>query len=228
MKRFLFSLFILSYIITISAKAQEKGTFTDVRDGHLYKFVKINNQTWMAENLAYLPGVNRVADSQFEGKCFYVYGYNSDNLYESAKEANYKKYGALYNWKAAIESCPDGWHLPTDQEWREMEKYLGMKDETGKRGWIGSGDIGKKLKSTSGWNMNGATDETGFNILPAGCRGYHGFESLGFCTYFWTATPAGGDNSWRRGFCGDENGFNREEERRYFGISVRCVKDQER
>jgi len=225
MKHFLFTCLFLFCIITLSAQGQEEGTFTDIRDGHVYKSIKIGNQTWMAENLNYLPQVYRVADSKFEGNRFYVYGYDGENLSEAKATANYENYGVLYNWDAAITSCPEGWHLPTDEEWREMEKYLGMKYEPLSRGWIGSGDVGKKLKSTSGWKMNSGTDETGFHTLPAGCRGYNGFESLGFCGYFWTASPAGGDNGWRRGFCGDDNGSCREEERRYFGVSVRCLKN---
>jgi uncharacterized protein (TIGR02145 family) len=209
-----------------SSKAQKAGTFTDTRDGHVYQLVKIGKQVWMAENLAYLPRVNRVSDSQFEGKCFYVYGYNGENLSEATAGPNYKKYGVLYNWDAANGSCPEGWHLPTDQEWNELEKCLAMNtDETVTRGWRGSGSAGKKLKSASDWKMNGGTAETGFHALPGGCRGYEGYGSLGFCAYFWTSSPAGGDDGWRRGYCGDDNGSCREEERRYFGLSVRCVKD---
>jgi len=209
-----------------SVQAREEGTFTDTRDGHVYQWVKIGNQTWMSGNLAYLPRVNRVSDSRYEGKCFYVYGYDGENLLEAKAGANYKKYGVLYNWEAAIKSCPEGWHLPVEKEWRELEKYLEMNtNEAATRGWRGSGNVGKKLKFASGWKMNGGTDETGFHVLPGGCRGYDGFGSLGFCAYFWTASPAGGDDGWRRGYCGDDSGSCREEERRYFGLSVRCVKD---
>ena len=222
---FVFNFFFLTGALFFSTQAQETGTFTDIRDGQVYKWVKIGSQTWMAENLAYLPRVNYVSDSQFDGKCYYVYGYNGDNISDAVAEANYKKYGVLYNWDAAVESCPEGWHLPTDQEWKEMERFLGMTDEVDHREWRYSGDVGKKLKSTSGWKLNGGANDVGFNALPGGCRGYQGFGSLGFCAYFWTASPAGGDNGWRRGFCGDDNGSCREEDRRYFGISVRCIKD---
>ena len=226
MKHLLIIWIALTAMGLMGIQAREEGTFTDNRDGHVYQWVKIGEQTWMAENLAYLPRVNRVSDSQFEGKIFYVYGYNGENLSEAMAEFNYKKYGVLYNWEAANGSCPEGWHLPTEKEWKELEKCLGMNtDGTVTRGWIGSGNVGKKLKSASGWKMNGGTDETGFHALPGGCRGYEGYGSLGFCAYFWTASPAGGDDGWRRGYCGDDNGSCREAERKYFGLSVRCVKD---
>jgi uncharacterized protein (TIGR02145 family) len=210
----------------ISVRAQESGTFTDVRDGRVYKWIKIGDQTWMAENLAFLPQVNRVGDSRFEGECFYVYGYDGEDLKEAKTGANFKNYGVLYNWEAAGKSCPEGWHLPTDQEWKELEAYLGMDpNETDKREWRNTGAVGKKLESPTGWMTGGGTDEKGFQILPGGCRGYEGFGSLGYCAYFWTASPVDNDNAWRRSFCGDDTGSSREEERKYFGLSVRCVKD---
>ncbi|MBN2244299.1 MAG: fibrobacter succinogenes major paralogous domain-containing protein [Candidatus Aminicenantes bacterium] len=180
----------------------------------------------MAENLAYLPQVNRADASQFNGGCSYVYGYDGEDITEAKSKETYKKYGTLYNWDAARESCPSGWHLPSDEEWRELEKYLGMAaDELGAREWRQSGEVGRKIKSASGWEINGGRNEFNFHVLPGGCRGYDGFGSLGFCAYFWTASSAGNDNAWRRGFCGDDNGSCREEDRRYFGLSVRCVKD---
>jgi uncharacterized protein (TIGR02145 family) len=206
--------------------AQDAGIFIDDRDGNVYEWVRIGNQTWMAVNLAYLPRMNHVSDSQFEGKCFYVYNYNIKNSYKARQSVNYKKYGVLYNWVAALDCCPKGWHLPSDQEWIELEKHLGMDPAESKcREWRSSGSVGYKLKSTSGWETGNGTNESGFNALPGGCRGYGGFESLGHCAYFWTASPAGGDNGWRRGLCGDDNGSACEEDRRYFGFSVRCLKD---
>ena len=179
----------------------------------------------MSENLAYLPSVNRVDDALFDGKCYYVYGFNSTRLGEARELDSYKIYGALYNWEAAQASCPDGWHLPSDKEWQELEIFLGMADEAGGRGWRAEGEVGNKLKSASGWITNMGTDASGFNALPAGCRGYQGFQSMGYCAYFWTSSPAGGDNGWRRGICGDDSGVARNEDRRYFGISVRCIKN---
>jgi uncharacterized protein (TIGR02145 family) len=216
-------LFIISYLLN----AQDRGTFIDPRDNIEYEWIKVGDQVWMAENLAYLPSVNEVLNAQFDSECYYIYGYDGTTLEEATTHPMYRKYGVLYNWVAANNSCPEGWHLPDDKEWILLEQQLGLsEDESAMRGWRGSGKTGKKLKSAEGWYTNTGTNEAGLDILPGGCRGYRGFESEGYCAYFWTASPAGGDNGWRRGFCGDDTGTNRGEERRYFGISVRCIQNK--
>jgi len=217
---------ILLLIILPPIQAQVSGEFTDERDGHVYCWIEIGDQTWMAENLVYLPAVNPVSDALFDGSCFYVYDYNGTDINEAKSTPYHEKYGVLYNWTAANAACPDGWHLPEDKEWITLEMYLGMTDsESGKRGWRVSGETGTKMKSLTGWYNDTGRNEVGFNALPGGCRGYGGYESKGYCAYFWTATPAGGDNGWRRGFCCDDVGSCRAEDRRYFGCSIRCIKD---
>lgn len=94
---------------TVCDCTKKYGTFTDPRDGHVYKTITIGTQTWMAENLAYLPvAASNVTvgseDSGNEGKPFYY-------VYDLAK------YGVLYNWYAALTAAPPGWHLSTDAEW---------------------------------------------------------------------------------------------------------------
>jgi uncharacterized protein (TIGR02145 family) len=201
-------------------------TFTDPRDGRTYHTVTIAGQTWMAENLAWLPSVDRVGTGLFEEECRYVYGYSGTDAAEAKKNISIEKYGALYNWKAALSACPAGWHLPSDQEWIALEKTLGMTgDEALLRDWRSSGSAGTKLKAAAGWILGNGTDSCGFAALPAGCRGYAGFESQGHCAYFWTASTIDGDNGIRRGICGDMAGISRQEDRRYFGCSVRCVKN---
>jgi len=220
-------LFILTFLNVISAVAQtDSQSFTDDRDGRVYRTVKIGNQVWMAENLAYLPRIDRVEDGVFDADRFWVYDYFGKSVDEARKTEDYKKYGVLYNWPAGGKACPAGWHMPTDKEWQEMEIFLGMDEkEAGIRKWRTSGDVGKKLKAQSGWFSDSGSDESGFSALPGGCRGYNGFESQTFCGYFWTGSAPNGDNGLRRSICFDENGIDRTEDRRYFGCSVRCVKD---
>jgi hypothetical protein len=91
--------------------------FTDSRDGHKYKYVKIGSQVWMAENLAYLPIVNLGSSKSHTEPKYYVYSYTGTDVNEAKKTSNYSTYGVLYNWPAAIAACPPGWHLASDSEW---------------------------------------------------------------------------------------------------------------
>ena len=93
---------------------KETGTFVDSRDGKTYKTTKIGTQWWMAENLAYNVG---------DG----CWAYNND-------ESNVATYGRLYIWEAAQAACPSGWHLPSENEWKQLEMAIGMsQSETDKR-----------------------------------------------------------------------------------------------
>src|SRR5690554_4182629 len=171
------------------------GTFIDSRDGNEYNWVQIGDQVWMAENLAYLPSVNMVADGSEDaaGSYYYVYGYDGTNVAEAKATDNYATYGVLYNWTAAMNACPDGWHLPSDAEWTELTDYLG-----------GESVAGGKLKETgtTHWASpnTGATNETGFTALPGGYRNNTGtFHGIGYYGYWWSATEGNATRAWDRG-----------------------------
>jgi uncharacterized protein (TIGR02145 family) len=105
-RKFKLSVILLLVCGLMGLQAQTIGTFTDSRDGKVYKTVKIGDQVWMAENLAYKP--------------------TSGNSLKYESEADYTAvYGYLYDWKTAMKVCPKGWRLPTDDEWAELSEYLG-------------------------------------------------------------------------------------------------------
>ena len=91
--------------------------FVDSRDGNRYKTVKIGNQIWMAENLRYIVNLGHGA---------YVCGTSSTDIDEVKSTNSYKTNGLLYNFSTAQLACPDGWHIPNDDEWKELEMSLGM------------------------------------------------------------------------------------------------------
>ena len=211
------------------------GTFTDDRDNKVYKWVKIGDQVWMAENLAYLPSVNMVADGSEDaaGSYYYVYGYDGTNVADAKATANYNTYGVLYNWTAAMDGeassttnpsgiqgvCPAGWHLPSDAEWTELTDYLG-----------GTSVAGGKLKETgtTHWASpnTGATNETGFTALPGGNRGSNGtFGDIGGGGSWWSATEYGATYARRRDMNYGYSGVYRDRYSKEVGFSVRCVRD---
>lgn len=175
-------------------------------DGNNYAVVTLDSQDWMAENLNY-----ETVDSWW-------YDNNSSNG---------DIYGRLYTWDAAIAACPDGWHLPTDDEWKVLEMYLGMsQSEADMDGWRGT-DEGKKLKSTSGWDYSIGTDSVGFTALPGGYYIYHNetFDGLGYSTYWWSATENTSANAWFRGLFSSFVKVSRGVYNKQYGYSVRCVRD---
>jgi len=102
--------------------AQEMSSIIDSRDGKKYKTVRIGDQVWMAENLAYLPEVYK--GIQFK-KGYMVYHYNDTIVEEAKKTKNYKEYGALYRYETALTGCPDGWKLPSVEDFEILIDLYG-------------------------------------------------------------------------------------------------------
>lgn len=205
----------------------EEGEFTDSRDGHKYKTVKIGDQIWMAENLAYLPSVRPSSEESHTDPYYYVYDYQGSNLSVAITTDNYKKYGALYNWTAATNACPSGWHLPTDEEWKKLEVQIGMSENAANDdGWRGTNE-GSMLKATTGWSDDGnGTDEVSFSFLPGGIRNYAGgFGDMSNSGSWWTATEINSSYAWSRSLINNNTGVNRSNSLKENGFSVRCVKD---
>ena len=204
--------------------------FIDPRDGTRYKTVKIGNQLWMAENLKYLPSVSPSNVGSEINPFYYVYGYQGTDILAAKATDNYKTYGVLYNWEAAKASCPKGWHLPSDTEYKILEMYLGMTQaQADGTGWRGT-DQGGKLKEagTTHWISpnTGATNSSGFTALPAGYRNTDGsFGSLGSVAPFWSSSAASSSNAWRRYLTTSYSTVDRYDCNKAFGFSVRCLRD---
>ena len=178
--------------------ASEMGYFTDIRDGQTYKWVKIGNQVWMAENLNYKTG--------------------NSWCYDNAT-ANCNKYGKLYDWKTARGACPLGWHLPSYAEWDILVYYLGDSDVAGGK---------MKETVTEHWHSpnTGATNESGFSALPSGYRSTSGyFLDLGSHGYWWSATAYGTARAWTRTLTCNSSRVFLNSTNKGRGFSVRCVRD---
>jgi len=212
------------------------GLFEDSRDGNEYKWIRLGDQIWMGENLAYLPEISPCREgSEDEGReddlFYYVYAYYGNDVTAAKATENYDVYGVLYNWNAAMNSCPDGWHLPTDGEWIELEQELGLTDGLlDFNVWRGSTEGGMlKETGTAHWDSpnEGATDEFGFTALPGGLGGAP-FVMLGTNSHFHTSSvPEGYPGAYiDRGLRSDLSSIWRSFTNGGVGKSVRCVKDE--
>ncbi len=212
--------------VEVYEEIELEGTFE--YDGREYRFATLGEQTWMIENLAYLPLVNNPLDGADDQAHYYVYDYHGSVTDVAKTWNNYKHYGVLYNWDAAMTACPEGWHLPSDEEWKTLEKYLGMlSSQVDEVGWRDGGSVGRKLKSSGGWRDGGNGDNSsGFGALPGGLKSYSGkFADLEKYGNYWSSTTDQAFDAWYRWLGYEEDGVNRNTSSRRRGFSVRCVRD---
>ena len=239
---------IIAFILLSCEKEEpQTGTVTDF-DGNTYNTVKIGNQWWMVENLkvTHYPDGTPIPLVE-DNSAWDALGY-TDKAYcfYNNSSANGDTYGALYTWAAAMNgaassgnnpsgvqgACPDGWHLPSDAEYKELEMYLGMsQSEADNSGWRGTNE-GSKLAGNEALWTNGTLDSnaefgtSGFTALPGGYRDLNGtFTNLGHSAYFWGATEGGNSDAWSRGLNYDRSDVYRGYGYKYYGFSVRCTKD---
>ncbi len=196
---------------SIDPYAIETGVFTDERDGHEYRWTKINGQTWMGGNL------NFATD---EGStCF------NDSLH------NCEIFGRLYTWRTAmlgaLESktipsgvqgvCPNNWHLPSEAEWVLLVSFVS--------------DIprgGELLKTTDLWIRFPGTNEFKFYANPAGHRFPNGeFYGENSAASWWSTEEEGhNERAVIYGLSSHDNSFSWGPIEQDMMYSVRCLKDE--
>ncbi len=182
-------------VAALKAKVK-KDSFTDSRDGKKYKTVKLDDKTWMAENLNY----------NAEGsKCY-------DN-----SESNCQKYGRLYNWKTAKSACPKGWHLPSDVEWQVLVDFASNIDKS-------VGTV-LKASSGWESNGNG-DDAIGFSALPGGYgHSADNFSIVGERGFWWSGREGSASYAYIRHMHYGSTDVVRGYGDKTFLYSVRCIQD---
>jgi len=205
--------------------------FVDDRDEQSYSTVQIGSQCWMQENMnigeMILGSEDQSNNSVIEKYCY-------DN-----QETNCDIYGGLYQWNEAMnyvetpeaqDICPDGWHIPTVNDWQTLTITVSANPN-----YLCNGHNGKSLASSYDWivstitcevgNNQSTNNATGFNALPAGYRLYPGgaFTNRRSNAYFWLSSPSGTDADCH------QLGYNSPEVNPYtynraYGFSVRCLK----
>lgn len=198
--------------------AQSTGTFTDPRDSQIYNTVtyeiKLNNGsikpvTWMAQDLNY----NSDPREQWGDSAYY-------NCYKYWDERNYY----LYPWVSAMNVCPSGWHLPSNEDWESLIDFLGGPDSAG-----------ISMKSRDGWEENGnGTNKSMFNGFPNGwmntgmvaamtftMRGYD--EGVLGC--WWSTEMDNEKKAYYYYLVYNENSIGKRLMKKNTAVSVRCIKD---
>ncbi len=202
-------------------------------DGNVYRTIQFGEQCWMAENLRttkYADGTNIALGSSTSTLRAYRY-YPNNNV------GDVSAFGYLYNWKAVMGNysffdskpsriqgiCPTDWHVPSDAEWTQLTDYVGSNT-----------NVAKALASTTGWSSSSntsavgnnlyANDTTGFNAVPIGYY-YGSFGSFGHGAYFWSATQSNIQSAFIRYLYYDDAIVHRSFNNKYYGFSVRCLRD---
>jgi uncharacterized protein (TIGR02145 family) len=216
-------------------------------DGNQYNTVQIGNQCWMQENIKVTHYADGIAIPLITSNSAWgaLGDNNTDKAYCYFNNNTNSEYGALYTWAAAVNGtsgsanpsgvqgvCPTGWHMPSDDEWKQLEMQLGMSqseaDATGYRGT----DQGSQLAGNSSlWNSgilenNAQFGTSEFTALPGGYRSnYNGSFYLGYNGYWWSSTEGNSSNAWYRVLGYNNSEVYRNNNYKSNGFSVRCLKD---
>lgn len=194
-----------------------RGTFTDTRDGQTYGWARIGKLDWMTENYRY----------KYEDETYSSIYQPNDDYYNYTNTSNLAKYGRLYTMTGALAACPDGWRLPTDADWQDLERSFGMsaadvvRDDW--RGSIAGSLITTKADSSAIGLLLGGFFDT---YIGMGCTKW---RFMGVYAYYWTSsvdTTKEGGHYYARKLA-----YNRKEvwrgsmEPEAFMLSVRYVRD---
>ncbi len=200
--------------------------------GKVYHTVPLGDQCWLRENMdigIMIHGGKAQADNQIIEK----YCYNNDT-------ANCDQFGGLYTWKEAMKHapflggrgiCPVGYHIPTDDEWKEMEGFVDSQYGVGDAEWDLDSwrgyDAGKRSKAMLGWLSGGNGNNLyGFKVLAAGFweTGFS-FAMEGEESHMWSSTHDSGLNAIERKLKSDHDEISRAYHWEEAAFSVRCIRD---
>ena len=175
---------------------EQTDSFLDSRDGQRYPVITLGGQAWMGRNLA------------FAAEPSWCYEDRDDNC---------ETKGRLYPWEVAVNACPEGWHLPSDEEWIDLEAFLGMAKEELPRTRFRGTNQGARLREGG---------DTGFAAPISGYRRPDGsYARWGERSAYWLSTEADSAAAWHRDIRSDEGRIYRSAVPKGYALSVRCLRN---
>ena len=204
--------------------------FIDV-EGTVYKSVYIGNQLWQAENLRTTKFTDGTPVLMVDNQTNWFKNFSTNTTTPMASVYNNdltlkQSHGVLYNWyvidalsNGNLKICPQGWHVPTDNDWKILEEYLG-----------GSERAGGKMKEVGSLNWvnpnTSATNESLFSALPSGYRLYNGnYSYMGNYGFYWSSTENGTSHAYFRYLYNESARIIKNSIYKSSGFSIRCIKD---
>lgn len=206
-----------------SVKLKAISSVTDKRDGQVYNIVQIGEQVWMKENMNYPVGQLVEKDKKWKKltSADTAWCYNPNNLNNS------RKHGILYTWNAAQQACPEGWHMPTNEDWDELGQHI----STQYSGIIHTKKTWKYITEYLRATPTGYGDETkgfDFKILFAGYRDAKegDFQYYERYAYWWTNFSDHRDFADYRFVTYNYSDLFYGFENKWCALPVRCVQDK--
>ncbi len=192
-------------------------TFYDLRDSNIYRTIQIGNQCWMRDNLRFLPNIYNTNNNSTDSARFYVYNYNGTSIVDAKNSIYYNSFGVLYNAFAAHNGyimdtfvpitnqgiCPNGWHLPTNNEYDTLFNYLKINGYACSElindfkiliSMVASQPISlgglwvysNYYETPGNEKYQNIRNNSGFNAIPSGYKSLNTFSEMGNRACFWT------------------------------------------
>jgi len=206
-------------------------------DGNFYQTIQVGNQFWTTESLKVTHYRNGDAITHVPSNGNWSSTENGAYCMYNDSPGNGETYGNMYNWYAVNDSrniAPQGWHVPSDDELKELEMTLGMSQYEANSTDLRGTNEGSKLSFRADLWQNGALEDdtdfnsSGFKFLPGGsrrCIWSDDYQEIGSRSYIWTSTQNYNGESWYRGIDHDDTRVARNDCDKNYGFYLRCVKD---
>lgn len=226
MERLMGKLYNLVYLLLLALPVKSaaidtppsSGTITDSRDGRQYHWIRIGEHKWLTENMAF-----ELKESYPKCELCDVNDGTANN--EGITKHDYiENYGRLYPWESALSVCPDGWRLPTIEEWQHAIEAHGPLYLSGRK-------MSKNAAELSSWgNWNGyASNDLGFSVLPAGRIEVSWDNFINYMkgfAFFWSATTSSKEHAYSVSMNHFQDGVEIRPRGKYiYAMSVRCINE---